>query len=220
MRTYTLSFSILVHLIIVGVLIVSPIVANDTPPEPRRTVEFIEVRPIQPRSIPRPPRGSGQRTSKGVSASAAPVAAPDRIAPDSGIEPSDVAGDPEGVPDGIPGGDPGGSIADLPEPLPPAPKPAAPVPVGGSIKRPQRIRDVAPVYPAFAQSARVEGTVILQATIGEDGRVSNLSVLRSIPLLDAAAMDAVRQWQFTPTLLNGQPVSVVMTVTVTFTLRR
>jgi protein TonB len=62
--------------------------------------------------------------------------------------------------------------------------------------------------------------VILETVIGEDGRVRNLKVLRSIPLLDQAAIDAVRQWQFTPPLLNRQPVAVVMTVTVTFTLRR
>jgi len=61
------------------------------------------------------------------------------------------------------------------------------------------------VYPSIAQSARVQGVVIVEATIGPDGKVSDARVLRSIPLLDQAALDAVRQWVFTPTLLNGVP---------------
>ena len=76
-----------------------------------------------------------------------------------------------------------------------------------------------PVYPSIAQSARVQGVVIIEATIGPNGSVTDAKVLRSIPLLDAAALDAVRQWQFTPTTLNGQAVPVIMTVTVNFTLQ-
>ena len=76
-----------------------------------------------------------------------------------------------------------------------------------------------PVYPPIAQSARVQGVVIIEATIGPDGVVKDARVLRSIPLLDQAALDAVRQWVFTPTLLNGVPVPVIMTVTVQFTLQ-
>jgi protein TonB len=65
----------------------------------------------------------------------------------------------------------------------------------------------------------VQGVVIIEATIAPNGRVQAAKVLRSIPMLDAAALDAVRQWQFTPTLLNGEPVPVIMTVTVNFTLQ-
>ena len=77
---------------------------------------------------------------------------------------------------------------------------------------------MSPVYPSIAQSARVQGVVIIEATIGPDGTVQNTRLLRSIPLLDQAAIDAVKQWVFTPTLLNGQPVPVIMTVTVQFQL--
>src|SRR6266853_1692466 len=104
-------------------------------------------------------------------------------------------------------------------PPPPPPPPPAPVRVGGNIKQPTKVKDVKPVYPAIAQSARVQGVVIIEATIGPNGAVQEAKVLRSIPLLDAAALDAVRQWQFTPTLLNGVPVPVIMTVTVNFTLQ-
>ena len=81
------------------------------------------------------------------------------------------------------------------------------------------MRNVNPVYPQDAQDARVQGVVIIEARIEADGTVSRARVLRSIPMLDEAAVDAVRQWQFTPTLLNGQPVPVIMTVTVNFTLQ-
>ena len=83
---------------------------------------------------------------------------------------------------------------------------------------PTKVKDVAPVYPPIAQSARVQGTVIIEARVEPDGHVSNARVLRSIPLLDKAAMDAVMQWEFTPTLVNGKPVPVVVTTTLQFTL--
>ena len=90
--------------------------------------------------------------------------------------------------------------------------------VGGVIRSPQKTRHVAPEYPAIARSARVSGIVILEAVLGEDGSVRDVKVLRSKPLLDGAAIDAVRQWRFTPTLLNGVPVPVIMTITVAFNL--
>ena len=91
--------------------------------------------------------------------------------------------------------------------------------VGGNIKVPIKIRDVKPVYPADAQAARVQGVVIVEVRIEPDGTVSNARILRSIPMLDQAALDAVSQWQFVPTLLNGQAVPVIMTCTVNFTLQ-
>jgi protein TonB len=90
--------------------------------------------------------------------------------------------------------------------------------VGGNIKTPTKVKDGRPVYPAIAQSARVQGVVIIEAVIGPDGHVQDAKVLRSIPLLDQAALDAVKQWEFSPTLLNNTPVPVIMTVTVQFTL--
>jgi protein TonB len=110
--------------------------------------------------------------------------------------------------------------------IPPSPPPPPPPPgwgvgavrVGGNVKAPEKTRHVAPVYPPIAQSAAVQGVVILETIIGGDGKVQNARVLRSIPLLDQAAIDAVRQWEFTPTMLNGVPVPVIMTVTIQFTL--
>ena len=93
---------------------------------------------------------------------------------------------------------------------------ATAVRVGGKIEAPIKMNDVPPVYPAMAQSANVTGAVIIEATIGADGKVVDATVIRSIPLLDQAALDAVRQWEYKPTLLNGVPVPVLMTVTVNF----
>jgi len=100
----------------------------------------------------------------------------------------------------------------------PASWPPEAIRVGGSVKPPNRLVDVKPVYPKDAQDARVQGVVIFEILIGPDGKVKDARVLRSIPMLDKAAEEAVRQWEFTPTLLNGNAVSIIMTVTVNFTL--
>jgi len=89
--------------------------------------------------------------------------------------------------------------------------------VGGQIRPPVRIKEVAPVYPAVARSARVAGDVVIEATIDEEGKVADARVVKSVPLLDEAALDAVRQWQYRPSLLNGVPTAVVTTITVQFT---
>jgi TonB family protein len=102
---------------------------------------------------------------------------------------------------------------------PPLPPPPAAVRVGGRIAQPRKTKDVKPTYPAAAQAARVQGVVILEATIGTTGKVQDAKILRSIPMLDEPALDAVKQWEFTPTLLNGVPVPVIMTVTVNFELK-
>jgi periplasmic protein TonB len=119
---------------------------------------------------------------------------------------------------GVIDGDPNVVIAPPPPP-PPAPKPQTPIYIGGQVRAPQKTHDVRPVYPPLALAARVQGIVIVEATIGADGRVVNARILRSVPLLDQAALDAVRQWEYVPTTLNGVPVPVIMSVTVTFQLR-
>jgi TonB family protein len=91
--------------------------------------------------------------------------------------------------------------------------------VGGKIRPPTKTKNVTPVYPAAAKAAGVQGVVIIEAVIGADGKVADAKVLRSVPDLDGAAVAAVKQWEFTPTLLNGKPVPVVMTVTVNFKLK-
>jgi len=117
------------------------------------------------------------------------------------------------------GGLAGAMLSNLGAPAPPPPPPPnAPIRVAGAIEPPRKTRHVPPVYPAIAQSARVQGNVVLEAIIGIDGRVRDVRVLRSIPLLDQAALEAVRQWEFEPTLLNGQAAAIIMSVTINFQL--
>jgi len=93
-----------------------------------------------------------------------------------------------------------------------------PIRIGGNVQAPERTRYVPPVYPSEARAAGVSGIVIIEAVIGHDGLVTDAKVLKSVPLLDEPALDAVRQWRYAPTTLNGVAVSVIMTVTVKFTL--
>jgi periplasmic protein TonB len=147
---------------------------------------------------------------------------------DMGVgEPGGVEGGVEGgVKGGTVGGVVGGVLGGVPEPeatpppppptQPPAPK--GPVRVGGQIKEPKKLKHINPAYPDIAKQARVQGVVILECTISPQGKVTDVKVLRGIPLLDAAAIEAVKQWVYSPTLLNGVPVPVIMTVTVNFRL--
>ncbi len=91
--------------------------------------------------------------------------------------------------------------------------------VGGAIAAPRKLVDVPPVYPPEAVAARITGTVTIEAVIDAGGNVTSARVLKGVPMLDDAALAAVRQWKYTPTVVDGTPVSVIMTVTSTFSLR-
>ena len=117
-------------------------------------------------------------------------------------------------------GPPGGSMPAPPSPPRPEPKAAPPVfRIGQGIREPKRIAGGPPEYPVIARSARIQGIVILEAVINERGTIERIKILKSEPLLDGAAIAAVKDWRYTPTLLNGVPVSVLMTITINFTLQ-
>jgi protein TonB len=132
-----------------------------------------------------------------------------------------VGGVPDGVRGGVPGGVSGGVVGGVPGGATTRSEQQVgdePLRVGGNIKAPEKIRHVNAVYPEIARAARVQGVVIVEVRIETDGTVSDVKVLRSIPLLDEAAIEAVRQWLFVPTLLNGSPVPIMMTTTINFRL--
>jgi protein TonB len=115
------------------------------------------------------------------------------------------------------------NVVALPPPPPPTPlvqstKPEAPHPVGGDVQMAKVIRKVIPVYPPIAISARVSGIVRLIGIIGKDGTIQNLQLVSGHPLLTHAAIEAVQQWVYKPTLLNGVPVEVIAPIEVNFTL--
>jgi len=123
----------------------------------------------------------------------------------------------------------GGIVGGLPGDVPPPPPPPAPLaapeppraPIrvgGGDLQAPALLYRAEPVYPDLAVRSRVEGVVILEATVDREGRIEEVRVLRSLPLLDRAALDAVRQWRYSPLLLNGKPERFVLTVVVSFRL--
>ena len=144
------------------------------------------------------------------------IAAPPSVEPESGTGSDRLSTGTERVGDldSLPGGI---SMPPAPVALPP-PQPKTPIRPHSGVKPPARVVYVAPVYPLTARAVHKDGVVIIEATIDEQGNFTDTQLLRSIPLLDEAALVAVRQWKFSPTLLNGTPVSIVMTVTVNFTL--
>jgi protein TonB len=221
-RGYTVPLSIVAHAVVIALLIIIPIVASDVAglPLPPTLMSFIVARATPPALPAAPPRLSPARPVATSNPDAAPVSAPRDIAPEPDVQPArHLAGAVEGG-GTFTGTVPGGAIVDV-APPPAAAPPPAPLPLrpGGDIREPAKTRDVPPVYPQIAQMARVEGVVIIEATISAAGRVQDARVIRSIPMLDAAALDAVRQWEYRPTLLNGVAVPVIITITVNFRLR-
>jgi periplasmic protein TonB len=219
-RLSVLPVSIAVHAVAIGSFIVVPLLTGSSLPAIASSVFPDYVPTVAP---PPPP-------STPVIASAprplAPISAPDTLpstdepppAPTTpGIEGGDKLSVHTGTPSVLAAANTGPLPAALPAPPPPTPKV---VRVGGVIREPRKLVHVAPVYPTIAQQAQKEGTVTLEALLDVTGKVESVRVLRSEPLLDDAAVQAVKRWRYTPTELNGVPVPVLMTITVRFTLQR
>jgi periplasmic protein TonB len=221
----TLPVSLVIHALILVLVLVVPLLTSEELPEPTSVVKAFFVEPAAPPPPPPPPPPPAPKAAvqpktpiKPITPDepkfTAPVEVPDQVKPEEGIDLGVDGGVPGGVEGGVPGGVVGGVVGGLPD----APAPVQAVRVGGQIKEPKKLKDVKPNYPDIAKQARVQGVVILECTISPQGKVTDVKVLRGIPLLDAAAIEAVKQWVYTPTLLNGVPVPVIMTVTVNFRL--
>jgi len=220
----TLPISLALHLLGAFLIVIVPILQPAELPEPTSVVKafFVEPQAAPPPPPPPPPPAPKAAVAKPIPKPVleeapkfvAPVAVPEEVKPEEGIDLGVEGGVPGGVEGGVPGGVVGGVVGGIPD----APAPVQAVRVGGQIKEPKKLKNVPPVYPDIARAARVQGVVILECTISPQGKVTDVKVLRGIPLLDAAAQDAVKQWVYTPTLLNGVPVPVIMTVTVNFKL--
>jgi protein TonB len=222
-QSKTLPVSLLLHTIAAALIVIVPLLSADQLPDPASAVKAFFVEPMAAPAPPPPPPPPAPRPANAPkivpkpiveNQFVAPVEVPEEITPEESID-MGVEGGAGGVEGGVPGGVVGGIVGGLPDAPPP---PVQAVRVGGQIKEPKKLKHVAPVYPDIAKQARVQGVVILESTISPQGKVSDVKVLRGIPLLDQAAIDAVKQWVYTPTLLNGVPVPVIMTVTVNFKL--
>jgi len=178
--------------------------------------------PPPPMQRPAPAKAVAQtQPAASTSELVAPVEAPRTIEPEpAGPEYLDE-GVPGGVEGGVPGGIVGGVLGGLPEPPPPPAPPVtrAPVRIGGQIQAPTLIHRVEPYYPPTAVDARLQGLVILEAVVDRDGQVAEVKVLRSAStLLDREAILAVKQWRYSPLVLNGQRERFVLTVMLSFHL--
>ncbi|MCG6920756.1 MAG: energy transducer TonB [Acidobacteria bacterium] len=219
--------SIGAHVALVGAVVALPLWMDTSLPETAAVRAFF-VTPLElaPPPPPPPPPAPAARAAAQVPAAplveradgfVAPIEAPAEIIPEAGLDLGIEGGVSGGVEGGVPGGVVGGIIGGLPE-APPAPT-LKPLRAGGLVREPQKLKGFAPVYPDAARNAGVEGVVILECVISPQGRVAEVKVLRGIPLLEQAAVDAVKEWVYTPTLMDGVPVPVLLTVTVRFGLR-
>ncbi len=229
LKAFVFPFSMTVHAVIILMMLVFPLMNTGDLPEVEIYSAFLAPTPPPPPPPPPPAkkRTRSKRTTriKPVQARVtiqpgqlvAPVEIPDEIAEeelsDIGIEGGVVGGVEGGVVGGVLGGVVGGVLGGVVGEV------EAPVRAGGEIRAPRLVRRVDPLYPEIARQARVEGVVIIEATTDVYGRVQAVRVLRSIPLLDQTAIDAVRQWVYEPMLINGKPRGVIFTVTVTFKLK-
>jgi protein TonB len=219
--TGSVPVSILAHLVVLLVLVVIPL-ADIVLPSPAMTMpSYVLAAPLPP-----PPSfvaGAASAPAPVQPSSSTPVSAPAHITPEVVTPPPSVPiGDTAegGLPPGF--GDVNGVGLTPPSPVPvpePPRQPAGPVRVAQLPEPPHKTVDVRPLYPEIARQARKEGTVVLEAVLDTEGRVTQLRVIRSVPLLDQAALDAVRQWHYAPSMYGGRPVSVLMTITVRFTLQ-
>jgi len=212
----SLPVSIAVHAVLVCLLFVVPLTAQIALPALPGSVDAYIA------AVPLPPPPTALASASAAPARTTPVGAPPSIVPERPAVWHDVN---DGVVGTVDFGPPAviGSPADdvAPPPGPAAiPRAAGPVRVGELLRAPQKIVDAHPVYPEFARIAHVQGTVVLEAILDRSGRIDQVRILRSVPLLDQAAIDAVRQWQYAPSTLHGLPVEVLMTITVTFHLQQ
>ena len=230
-KTGALAASLTVQTLLVGVLIAIPLIYSD-----RLPAVIISI----PLSLPVPPPPPAPQQTQTTSSSSTNR---NSLAPTKIFTPTHVA-DLSQIPDvafveapptfttgsesGVPGG--AGVPAAMPqlfrEPVQPKPRvadpppaPAQPQRVGGDVQAAKLVKKVIPAYPPLARQARVSGTVQLIGVIAKDGTIQQLQVVSGHPLLVKSALDAVRQWIYRPTLLNGQAVEVIAPIDVIFTLQ-
>jgi periplasmic protein TonB len=216
-KPWTVAMSATVQALIVGILILIPLIYTEA--LPKGMLNTFLVAPAPP--PPPPPPAAPVKT----------IVRPRIITPQRMVAPTvipktvqmikDEAPDVSasvGVEGGVSGGVLGGALGGiLNAPAPPKPTQTR-IRVGGAVQAASLTRKVDPVYPQIAKTAHVSGTVVLHAIIAKDGSIQQLEYVSGPPLLMRAAMDAVHEWKYKATLLNGEPVEVDTTIQVVFTL--
>ena len=228
-KPWSVVLSAIVQGAIVVVFVLIPLIYTEALPKQLLTTFLVAPAPPPP---PPPPAAAAPRIVKPVARliqagkMMAPTVIPKKVEmikeeempPDVGAV-GVVGGVPGGIAGGSAGGVLGGIIGGTGGGMPPPPKPTQQrVRIGGNVQAAKMLRQIQPMYPQIAKTAHVQGTVILHAIISKDGTVQELQYISGPALLMRSAMDAVRQWKYQPTLLNGEPVEVDTTISVVFTL--
>ena len=238
-KPWTVMVAFIGQIVLLGIFVILPMIFFDVLPTATLT-SFLVAPPPPPPPPPPPAAAPPVKVVKVIPRQfdagklMAPKVIPKEIAtikeeelpPPSSNVGGVVGGVPGGVAGGAAGGVLGGIIGSVPTAAPPPPPPpkkevvATPsrIKVGGNVQHAMLINQPRPIYPPLAKQARISGTVELNAVIGKDGTVQDLKVAKGHPLLVQAAIDAVKQWRYKPTLLNGEPVEVQTTIDVNFTL--
>jgi protein TonB len=227
-RGWTSIVSFGLQVMIVGVMILIPLIFTEA--LPKGTTMFMLVAPPPPPPPP-PPAAAPVKVVKQIQTDIVngelrtPTKIPNKVkiikedeAPPPAMASAGVVG---GVTGGVPGGSMGGVMGSILSATPTvAPKIATPqrVRVSSGVSTGMLVRKVPPSYPPLARQARIQGTVVLQATISKEGSIENLQLISGHPMLAPAAIEAVKQWKYKPYLLNGEPVEVETQVQVNFTL--
>jgi protein TonB len=230
-QPWTVVVSAIVQSVLLGILILIPLIYTEALPKQLLTTFLVAPAPPPP---PPPPAAAVQRIARPMvhlmhnNQLVAPKVIPKEVKMIKEEEnPPDVGG--VGVVGGIPGGPGsgggsiggvlGGIIGGTGSGLPPPPKVTPTrIRVGGNVQSASLVHQTMPLYPQIAKTAHISGTVVLHAIIGKNGTVQNLEYISGPPLLMKSAMDAVQQWRYRPTMLNGEPVEVDTTISVVFTL--
>jgi len=224
-KPWTVALSMVFQLAFLGILILIPLIYTEA--LPKTMLATLIVAPPPPPPPPPPPAAQVVHVKPQVKLiEAGKLVAPKVIPKDVKIikeeEQPDVSGMAGGVPGGVAGGSMGGVIGGIVGGLAPPPPKEAPQRIqrGGNVQAALLVNKVQPLYPPLARQTRISGTVRLHAIISKTGVIQELSVISGHPLLVRAALDAVQQWRYRPTLLNGEPVEVDTTIDVIFSLNQ
>jgi TonB family protein len=229
------SLSMLIHGVGLSAMVLAPLLLNTEAPEPVTTTQNVLVKPITV-TLPAAARGVSAARKSGAMARArraASAAAPPKDTPTSLTIESDLldtrfgppVADESGEGPGEAGGEAGGTCAlgalcgEAAVPMTEK-TPARTPRVGGLIREPRLIEGKAPEYPPIAQVAGLSADVILEAHVGRDGRILSAEIVKGHPLFDDAAVASVRSRRYEPLLLNGVPSDFLVTITVSFRIRR
>jgi periplasmic protein TonB len=227
-KPWTVVVSMIFQSLFLGILILIPLIYTEA--LPKTMMATLLVAPPPPPPPPPPPAATPVVKVKpqvhlmDAGKLVAPKVIPKEVKIIKEEAEPDMGAATGGVPGGVAGGSLGGTIGGVIGGMggaPPPPKPTQQrIRQGGSVQAALLVNKVQPVYPPLARQTRIAGTVRLHAIISKTGSVESLEVLSGHPLLVRAAMDAVQQWRYKPTLLNGEPVEVDTTIDVIFSLNQ